>query len=343
MTQTFQCPLCRGERGVVEQTVQAYRLIRCADCAGLSTFPIPHEEALRALYDESYYQGPEAARFSHPAADAMHRFFRWIRARMIRHRLGGTLQGRRILDIGCERGAMLAWLQRWGADVAGVQISKPAAAAAARRIGPERVWVGDLASAGYPEESFDCVTLWHVLEHVPDPVALLCEVRRILKPGGIVYVEVPNAGGWSARVCGASWLAYDVPRHLVHFSPAVLQAVTRRAGLRCVEERHFSLEYSPVTLLQSVLNKVLGGEHRLFQALRQPGVRRSWAERVHLAWHLAVAAVLAVPVTGLSWLLGKLHTGETLGMYLMPAPADAVSVNSECVSVHDVGVISVLR
>ena len=317
MTPTFQCPLCQSDQGHVEQVIQAYRLVRCAACGGLSTFPIPGADALHALYDQSYYQGPEAARFTHPLADAVQRMFRWVRANAIRRRFGGTLRGRRILDIGCERGAMLAWLQRWGAEVDGVQISEPAAAVAAQSIGADRVWVGELAAANYPEASFDHVTLWHVLEHVPDPVALLREIRRILKPGGAAYVEVPNAGGWSARHFGAAWLAYDVPRHLVHFTPSVLQAVAQRAGLRCIEERHGSLEYSPVTLLQSLLNVLLGGEHWLFETLRRPSESRTWAERLRLAWHVVVAAVLVIPATIMSWLLGVLRAGETMGMYLV--------------------------
>lgn len=320
----FQCPLCRSNQATVEQTVREYRIMRCAACAGLSTFPIPQEQVLRALYDKQYYQGAEAARFGNPAADFIQRLFRWDRARTIRRKLGENLQGKRILDVGCERGFMLACLQRWGADVFGVQISKPAAAVAARLIGAERVFVGDLAAARYPDAWFDYVTLWHVLEHVPDPIALLREIRRILKPKGIAYIEVPNAGGYSARVFGASWLAYDIPRHLVHFSPSTLQDAVRKAGLACVSQRHFSLEYSPVTLLQSVLNVLLGGENRLFQALSKPREHRGWVDRVRLTWHLTVAAVLAVPITGISWLLGRLRAGETLGMYLARSACDAL-------------------
>ena len=226
----FQCPLCGNEQGIPHLAVsEVYTIMRCGACGALSTYPMPPRDKLHALYNQRYYGGSQASRFRSRAADAAQQLFRWCRALTLQRRLG-TLQGRRVLDIGCDRGTTLAWLQRWGADVHGVQLSAPAAAMAAARVGERRIFVGELADAAYPDAWFDCITLWHVLEHVPHPPALLREIRRILKPGGLVYIEVPNAGGWSARTCGRHWLAYDVPKHLVHFTPDTLQAAVARAA-----------------------------------------------------------------------------------------------------------------
>jgi 2-polyprenyl-3-methyl-5-hydroxy-6-metoxy-1,4-benzoquinol methylase len=98
--------------------------------------------------------------------------------------------------------------------------------------------VGSLADADLPAGYFDVVTLWHVLEHDPDPVRSLQRVKGWLRPGGLVLAEVPNSAGWIARLCGGAWLGWDLPRHLVHFSPETLRHAARLAGLERVRVRH---------------------------------------------------------------------------------------------------------
>lgn len=315
----FQCPLCNAQSASTRADFGDYRVMECAGCGVLSTFPIPTPEILRALYDVSYYSGPDAARFRLGIAEHVVRFFRRRRASILRRRLGGDVRGRRVLDIGCGRGDTLAWLQRWGADVYGTQVSATAAQVARRLVGSDRIFTGDLAAAAYPAASFDCVTLWHVLEHVPEPLLLLKEIRRILKPDGFVYIEVPNAGGWAARRFRRHWLAYDVPKHLFHFTPRSLAELARQADLRLVDEVHSSIEYSPVTLLQTLLNAWLGGESLLFRRLTHErvadgfdgGTARRWLEPI-------AAALLLIPVIVISAVFSWRRQGETFGVYFRP-------------------------
>ena len=313
----FQCPLCRAEQGTVRETFGAYRVVACQACGVLATWPVPSAEVLQARYNQGYYAGPQAARFRHGFAEAAQRLFRRRRANALRRRLGGA-QGKRILDVGCGRGYTLAWLQRWGADVYGTQIAEAAASVARRHIGSDRVFVGQLHEARYPAESFHAVCLWHVLEHVPDPQALLREIARILAPEGLVYIEVPNAGGWEVKRWGRHWLAYDVPNHVTHFTPETLARAASRAGLHPVDAVHFSWEYSPVTLLQTWLNAWLGGESLLFRSLTCEAAQEQEALRWRTARvmvHMAVASLLALPALAISLWLGRRRCGNTLGMY----------------------------
>lgn len=312
----FQCPVCSGRGASARLQIGEYEIVQCAGCSLQSTYPLPSPDLLRALYANDYYGGPDAARFRLEPLQRVVRFFRWRRARMLKRRLGGA-RGRRILDVGCGRGDMLRALQRWGADVYGTEASTAAARVAGGLVGPDRVFVGELVDARHPPDSFDCITLWHVLEHVREPDALLREVARILRPGGCVYMEVPNAGGWSARRFGARWLAYDVPKHLFHFSPDTLNALARRGGLMCVRESHFSLEYSPVTLLQTVINAWLGGNSLLFRRLTTEGItqQRSEVGIARLVLEPLAACVLAVPALLVSSALSWWHTGDTFGGY----------------------------
>lgn len=312
----FQCPLCSGQRSTCRADFGDYQVLECARCGLVSTSPFPPPDTLRAMYDDGYYSGPAAARFRAGPAERAVRFFRWRRAHMVRRRMRGV-RGRRVLDVGCGRGDTLAWLQRWGADVYGTQISKAAAQVARDLVGPDRVFVGELADAAYPDASFDCVTLCHVLEHMAAPLPLLREIARILRPDGFVYIEVPNAGGWAARRFRHHWLAYDVPKHLFHFSPSTLEALGRRAGLDCVGEVHFSLEYSPVTLLQTLLNAWLGGDSLLFRRLTHESDAKSVSGVgvVRRVLEPLVACALLIPVTALSAGLSRRQEGETYGAY----------------------------
>jgi 2-polyprenyl-3-methyl-5-hydroxy-6-metoxy-1,4-benzoquinol methylase len=315
----FQCPLCSARAGDTRADFDHYQVVECAACGVLSTSPFPTPETLRTLYDSGYYSGPAAARFRVGAAERVVRFFRWRRAKMIERRMGGDVCGRRVLDIGCGRGDTLAWLQKWGADVHGTQVSATAAQVARALVGEDRIFVGALADARYPDASFDCITLWHVLEHVPEPVALLQEIRRLLTPGGFVYIEVPNAGGWAAQRFRHHWLAYDVPKHLFHFTPRSLIELARQAGLERVGEVHSSIEYNPVTLLQTLLNAGLGGRSVLFRRLThepvtggsEAGAARRWLEPL-------AAGLLLIPVIAVSGVLSWRHQGETFGAYFRP-------------------------
>ena len=315
----FQCPACSAHESICRAEFGPYRVLECAGCGLLSTSPFPSPDTLRALYDSGYYSGPAAARFRVGAAEHVVRFFRRRRASMLRRRLGGDVRGRRVLDIGCGRGDTLAWLQRWGADVHGTQVSTSAAQVARELVGSDRIFAGDLADAAYPAASFDCVTLWHVLEHVPQPLPLLHEIRRILKPGGFVYIEVPNTGGWAARRFRHHWLAYDVPKHLFHFTPRSLKALARQARLDCVEEVHSSIEYSPVTLLQTLLNVWFGGNSVLFRRLTHESATRGSEAGVTRRWLEPLAAgLLVIPVIALSGVLSWRRQGETFGAYFRP-------------------------
>jgi SAM-dependent methyltransferase len=97
--------------------------------------------------------------------------------------------------------------------------------------------------------SFDAVTLWHSLEHLHQPIDVLRNIRRLLAPGGICVLAVPNAGSPQARRDGASWFGYDVPRHLWHFTPATLTRLLDQTGFVVREFRPTRIDGFTITLL----------------------------------------------------------------------------------------------
>ncbi len=135
----------------------------------------------------------------------------------------------KLLDIGCATGLFINAMQIRGWQVKGVELS-PYAAEYARQMFGLEVITGTLESAVLPPHSFDMVTMWDVLEHVVDPKETLSEISRILKPGGILALSLPNPDCVEARLFGPYWIGWDRPRHLHLFSTAVLQKYLTDAG-----------------------------------------------------------------------------------------------------------------
>jgi SAM-dependent methyltransferase len=137
----------------------------------------------------------------------------------------------RLLDVGCGAGAFLERMRDFGWQIAGVEPDAKAREAAAARLGNQDTVVPSLAAEALAKESFDAITLSHVIEHVPDPVATLRDCARLLAPGGIIVCVTPNTTGLGTRTFGQSWIHWDPPRHLHLFDPTSLERAFSEAGL----------------------------------------------------------------------------------------------------------------
>ncbi len=133
--------------------------------------------------------------------------------------------GGRLLDIGCSTGLFLRGMrEKSGWEVQGVEISEQAAAIARNRHALT-VTTGTLESAEFPDNHFDAVTMWDVFEHLHDPDGSLAEIRRILRPDGVLVLRVPNLDSWDAQLFGENWAGLDAPRHLYIFGRKTLTQI----------------------------------------------------------------------------------------------------------------------
>jgi SAM-dependent methyltransferase len=198
-----------------------------------------HHAIRRALL-QRYYGYPICAGRGEPARCVLPRWIGASCARLERWRL--QVSGReaaiipfvgqgQLLDVGCGTGKDLLRLQRSGWAVTGVEISPYAAALARARLGCEVV-VGHFDEVVLEGRCFDVVRLSHVLEHLPSPRKSLEKVRRLLRPGGLLWLEVPNAASAERRWFGRHWYQWDLPRHLYHFTPATLGRLLREVGFQ---------------------------------------------------------------------------------------------------------------
>jgi len=142
-------------------------------------------------------------------------------------------QGQRLLDIGCGNGDFLVGAREAGWQVSGVE-PDPKAADAARQRGVD-VTVGTVDLLAGESDCFDAITLSHVIEHVHEPKQLLQAVQRLLKPGGIVYIDTPNIQSHGAELFRQNWRGIETPRHLVLFNPASLTGLLSATGFRDIK------------------------------------------------------------------------------------------------------------
>lgn len=140
--------------------------------------------------------------------------------------------GGRVIDVGCGNGELIERLGDLGWEAQGVDVDELAVRVANKR--GLRAHIGTLESQNYPENSFDAVTVSHVIEHVHDPRSLLRECYRILKPRGRLIIATPNANSWGHNKYDSNWIGLDPPRHLHIFAPASLQYLVEQTGFRDV-------------------------------------------------------------------------------------------------------------
>ncbi len=230
------CALCGSSETTDVQTASvlhfgerhAFHVVRCARCALVYLNPRPVKEEIGAFYPKEYHAEllrVVNAGWSNPI---MRRGMEAVR----RRRSSPVVPGGQLLDIGCNFGLYLQGQRERGWSVQGIEIDEQAAEYARSEFGLH-VQVGDAGDVlpTFPDAHFDVVTLWHVLEHLYNPAEILAHIYRILKPGGVMMLEVPNYASPTARVFGEYWFPLEVPRHLYHFTPRTLRAILDTSGL----------------------------------------------------------------------------------------------------------------
>ena len=279
------CVVCEAEeRPRVRTDVRDYvtgerfQLLQCRRCGFAMTDPVP-------ISMDRYYP-PRYRRFNAVAAFVLRRLYlRRVDGWLARLPATGVA-----LELGSGTGWMLRALRERGWLAVGSERTV-AGAAAAREGSGVPMFVGDLGAI-QDAPLLDLVIMFHVLEHLADPVAALHAVARRVKPGGTLILGIPNIASWQARVVGSRWMHLDVPRHLCHFSPDAIERALQASGFRMAHLDFRSFEHDPVGWVQGGLDR-LGFEQGLLVKLLARMERRSGALST------LAAVVLSVPLGAL--------------------------------------------
>ena len=225
-----------------------YTDVKCTTCGTVRLFPRPDAGAMARAYGPQTYARAEENDNESGLAKRLDVFFDRQAERAVES-FGkrGDRVPRRLLDVGCGDGRFLQAMQKRGWETVGLETDPVAANLARRRTG-SLIHETPLEAADFPEGEFGMVSLLHVLEHVPDPRETLRVAEKLLVPGGILLLALPNAGSVEARLFGANWYPLDLPRHYWGFSPRTLSRLVKETGFVSPALRYLPFFFGPQSL-----------------------------------------------------------------------------------------------
>lgn len=248
------CPVC-GSSAIhyalkaVDHTVsgESFDILQCANCSVRFTQDIPDSSGIGGYYRSEAYISHTNTRkgIVNNLYHLARRFTRVSKKKLIRRTTG--LSKGDLLDIGAGTGAFVHYMQGAGWNATGLE---PDAEAIKNAAALFNITLKPSASLfELPSERFDVITLWHVLEHVHSLHDYMEQIKRLCRPDGRIFIAVPNYTSYDAKKYRGDWAAYDVPRHLYHFSPASMEILTEKHGLTIKRIQPMWLDSFYVSLL----------------------------------------------------------------------------------------------
>ena len=252
------CPVCKKSnfKAFLETrdyffTKEKFELVQCTDCDFVFTNPVPAPEQLSKYYDSPDY-------LSHTANNKSLSAFIYDSLRSINLKnkydlVSSFKNSGKVLDIGQGTGEFLNYLKKKHWEVTGIEPNE-----SARKFAKQHYKIDVFAEEKIetlPEKSFDLVTLWHVLEHVPDLHGRMNDILRLIKKDGILIIAVPNLNAPDFSFYKEKWAALDVPRHLYHFTEATMQTLLNQFGFEVLNTFPLKMDAYYVSLLSERYRK----------------------------------------------------------------------------------------
>ncbi|MFC1496655.1 class I SAM-dependent methyltransferase [Candidatus Margulisiibacteriota bacterium] len=291
--------ICQHSKSNLLQQINGEVLFSCNECSSIykKTNIDPQD------HYKDFYKNEIATRF-HSPIEILIRGFRFFRAFKIFTLYPGA---KRILDVGCGRGYLLYYLKKiFHYEVAdGTQISKNAVDFARNTL-KLNIYANDLLQLKLKPDSYDIVSLWHVLEHVKNPEEYVKEIMNILKPNGKIIIEVPNFNSWTRPITGKYWLGLDLKNHIHFFTPNTLINLLRKYKYKINKVHTYSLEYSTFISTESLVSRITNSEQKFYKAIQGKG---SYHKILH---HILLFLLLAPIFFIINGLLFFSKRGEVL-------------------------------
>lgn len=251
------CPVCNHDKqriflSCIDHTVsrETFNVVQCETCGFRFTNPRPDENEIG-----KYYQAEEYISHSDTSKGLVNKMYRIVRDYTIKRKVelvNGLTKNqkpgtRKLLDIGCGTAEFIHACKGNGWNVTGIEPSEVARKNAEQKYGITPLPQEKLFQIN--EKKFNVITLWHVLEHVHLLEKTINEINKLLLDDGVLIVAVPNCDSWDAKKYGEHWAAWDVPRHLYHFTKKDIETLFKRSGFKLAEVLPMKFDSFYVSLL----------------------------------------------------------------------------------------------
>lgn len=226
---------------------QVFAIQQCASCLFRLTNPRPDTDSIG-----SYYQSDEYVSHNDKSDGLINTAYRMVRNYTLRakQKLINKLNNGpgRLLDVGCGTGAFLETCQSGGWEIMGMEPDNNARAVAQGKL---KVALKPNLNALHKGETFDIITLWHVLEHIPNLNETIEQLKAHLSEKGTLIIAVPNSDSYDAQYFREYWAAYDVPRHLHHFTPSTIKFLFDKHGLKLIDQKPMPFDAFYISMLST--------------------------------------------------------------------------------------------
>jgi SAM-dependent methyltransferase len=269
MEEILKCEICEGNEFTdflkctdYFLTKEKFLLKKCKNCGLVFVNPRPEINTLG-----NYYDSPEYISHSGSEKGIVNKIYKKIRhiTHNNKYKLVKSLSSERnILDIGSGSGELLSLFKNNNWRTLGVEPNAEARKFSISQYGIEVIDENGIEKI--KDHSFAAITMWHVLEHVPELNKRVKELKRILSPNGFLFIAVPHHDSYDADYYKEFWAAYDVPRHLFHFTPVTLERLFKKHGFEIVKILPMKFDSYYVSLLSE---KYKNGKQKLLNGFRR--------------------------------------------------------------------------
>ena len=241
-------------------TKEEYTIVICNSCGMKFVNPRPEASEIGKYYESPDYISHDAGK-----KDSLNFLYRQARNFSIKKKyklVEEHSRGKKLLDIGCGTGEFIFFCKNNGFEVTGIEPGENPRFFAQSKYKLDVYEETYLNNLFQPE--FDVITLWHVLEHVHLLHERMNKIEEIMKPNGTLIIAIPNSDSWDARYYGKFWAAYDLPRHLYHFSRETMQVLAKNHALKITGIIPMKLDAFYISLLSE---KYAKGKQNYFRAV----------------------------------------------------------------------------
>lgn len=268
MTELTICEICGGK--VFSEylectdhflTGEKFKLVKCNSCGFVFVNPRPEKEKLQL-----YYDSPDYVSHSGTEKGLVNKIYKVIRNHTHKRKFNLVKKyssAPKILDIGCGSGELLNLFRRNSWETLGVEPNENARKFALQAYGLNIIDENEIEKI--PDHSFPAIMLWHVLEHVPELNKRMAELHRILQKDGVLFIAVPHCSSYDAEYYKQYWAAYDVPRHLWHFTAETIELLCRKNKFSIEKILPMKFDSYYVSMLSE---KYKTGKQKLFKGFK---------------------------------------------------------------------------